>query len=143
MVEHPAPILGHSNSAFVKTSDQANAMKWLRNIFVYGPNEGLYIGRAIPRKWFKIGKPIGAQRVVTRFGKVGAEYTAFPGGIRLDVDLDLHHSPNEIVARFRHPEALPIKSVTVNGNPHTGFVADKGDVILSGLLGKIIVEAEF
>jgi len=52
MVEHPLPLLGFSNAANFKTSAQANAMTWLRYMFVYGAHNLLHLGRAIPRAWF-------------------------------------------------------------------------------------------
>jgi hypothetical protein len=39
MVEHPMPVLGYANTAHPKTSDEANAVMWLRYMFVYGPRD--------------------------------------------------------------------------------------------------------
>ena len=69
MVEHPYPELGYSNTAHPKTSDEANAVMWLRYMFVYGNHDGLYLGRAIPRAWFAQSRPMGLENVVTRWGQ--------------------------------------------------------------------------
>ncbi len=63
MVEHPQPVLGFSNSAPFKTSDQANAMKWLAYTFVYERGGLLHLGRAIPRAWFAGTERFGATRL--------------------------------------------------------------------------------
>jgi hypothetical protein len=45
--------------------------------------------------------------------------------------------------RFRHPKALPIKSVMVNGQPWTSFNKDKEVIELAGLTGKAVVAANY
>ena len=117
MVEHPCPILGFSNDAHPKTSDEANAVMWLRYMYVYGNNSGLYIGRAIPREWFSDGKKISAERVSTKYGDVSICYEseAAKGIISASADLDIRKQPAQTLIRIRHPEKLPIASVTLNG----------------------------
>lgn len=145
MVEHPAPILGFSNSAHFKTSDQANAVKWLRYMFVYAPADTLYIGRAIPRAWLADGKRISAERVSTRFGDVSVFYesSAASGTIVASLGLSLRRQPQRIVLRFRHPDKQPLKSVKVNGRAHKAFDAATGDVDITGMGGEFRVEAEY
>ncbi|MGB9619144.1 MAG: hypothetical protein ACPL7K_01875, partial [Armatimonadota bacterium] len=144
MVEHPSPYLGFSNSAHFKTSDQANAVKWLRYMFVYVTRDGtLHFGRAIPRDWFSDGRDIYVEKVGTRYGEVGIRYisAAASGRITAEADLGLRSQPARILVRIRHPEKLPIKSVTVNGTQHTKFDAQKGDIDISSLTGKVKIEA--
>ena len=162
MVEHPQPILGSSNSAIYKTSDQANAIKWLRYMYVYttsehlsilslskdeGRSDGglLHLGRAIPREWFRDGNAPYAEDVATRFGKVGVRYVSevASGKITATIDLANRTQPGKILVRFRHPDKLPIASVTVNGGPHDRFDPNKGDVDISGLSGKVQVVAGY
>jgi len=145
MVEHPQPYLGFSNSAHFKTSDQANAVKWLRYLFVYVVDDTLHFGRAIPREWFSEGREIYAEKVSTRFGDVGVRYSsrAAAGKITAEVDLALRKQPGKILVRIRHPEKLPVKSVTVNGKPHDKLDAEKGDVDISGMSGKTQMEAQY
>ncbi|HEY3414381.1 MAG TPA: hypothetical protein VGM51_15190 [Armatimonadota bacterium] len=145
MVEHPSPILGHSNQAIVKTSDEANAVKWLTYMFVYAPGDTLYLGRAIPREWLSDGRVISAQRLNTRFGEVSVRYlsNAASGTISLAADLAMENKPGSIIVRIRHPEKKPIKSVTVNGAPHAVLDPVRGDVDITGMSGKVIVEAAY
>lgn len=145
MVEHPSPTLGWSNSAHFKTSDQANAVKWLRYMFVYAPGDTLHIGQAIPRAWMAGDSPVAARGVSTRFGDVSVSYEAEPsaGSICATVDLSLRKQPKRTLVRFRHPEKKPIASVRVNEKKHTGFDPATGDVDITGMSGEVRVSARF
>jgi hypothetical protein len=56
MVEHPYPVLGFSNTAHFKTSDEANAVTWLQYMFVYATPTTLHLGKALPRDWLRAGR---------------------------------------------------------------------------------------
>jgi len=145
MVEHPYPELGYANTAHPKTSDEANAVMWLRYMFVYGNRDGLYLGRAIPRAWFAQDRPIGVENVRTRWGQTSLTYLpdAAKNTIRAKVELRLADRPPRIVIRFRHPENKPIVGVTINGRAHLAFDADKQDVDLAGLVGPLEIVVRF
>ena len=101
--------------------------------------------RAIPRDWFSDGRDISAEKVSTRFGDVGIRYSssAAAGKITAEADLALRKQPGKTLVRIRHPEKLPIKSVTVNGKPHDKFDPEKGDIDITGMTGKVLVEARY
>ncbi|MCS7310150.1 MAG: hypothetical protein NZ741_08015 [Armatimonadetes bacterium] len=145
MVEHPSPVLGYSNAAHFKTSDEANAVSWLRAMFVYADEQVLHFGRALPREWFRTGKPIATTGVCTRYGKVSVSYHSggYPRWLSAEVDLSLRASPPKTLVRFRHPDGLPIRSVRVNGVVHERFDPQRGDVDITGNTGRLVVEAEF
>jgi hypothetical protein len=52
-------------------------------------------------------------------------------------------APKEVVLRFRHPKAAPIKNVAVNGKPWTEFNQDKETITLMGLNGTVAVTAQY
>ena len=145
MVEHPMPELGYSNSAHFKTSDEANAVAWLRYMFVWADRELLHIGRAIPRGWFADGRKIGITKVSTCFGEMDVRYESMVGRGRIRLELDLRGPADagKILARFRHPEGKRLRSVTVNGRRWTKFDPVRGDADLTGLKGRIRVDARF
>ncbi|NQT20668.1 MAG: hypothetical protein HQ592_13255 [Planctomycetes bacterium] len=143
MVEHPWPWLGYSNSAHFKTSDQANAVTWLRYMFVYTIGDTLHLGRAVPRAWFAGGEKIGAERVSTVFGTVGISYEAEAGRIKATASLKLRRDPGKILVRFRHPEKKPIRSVKVNAKSHKAFNPGTGDVTITGHSGRVTIEARY
>jgi hypothetical protein len=145
MIEHPSPVLGYSNAAHFKTSDEANAIMWLRAMFVYADERVLHLGRAIPREWFRSGKLFGTEGVCTQFGKVSVRYEPSAGANRItaEVQLELRSTPPKVLVRFRHPEGLPLKAVRVNGEPTQRFEPERNDVDITGLSGRVVVEAVF
>jgi len=145
MVEHPMPWLGFSNRVVFKPSDEANACAWLRYMLVYTRGDLLHFGRAVPRAWFAQEKPFSLQGAATPFGKTGIEYRPSPDGnmISATVSLNLRSNPGHILVRFRHPESAPIQSVTVNGQQHTAFDAERGDVDITGTKGDVEMEVRY
>jgi hypothetical protein len=145
IVEHPLPVLGFSNAAPFKTSDQANAMKWLCRMFVYERDDLLHIGRAIPRQWLSGRQATAAEDVATRFGKVSVWYQAdeAAGRIAAKVDLALRAPPGSILVRFRHPQALAMKAVTVDGKNWDRFDPRKGDADITGMTGSHQIVATY
>ncbi|MHC4715938.1 MAG: hypothetical protein ACYS5V_03145 [Planctomycetota bacterium] len=143
LIEHPMPVLGFSNDVPFKTSDQANAVTWLRYMFVYAPGDTLYIGRAVPRTWFGGGKAFGLRGVRTHFGQVSVEYRPdiAEGTIAATVDLALHHRPKRISLRLRHPANKPIRKVLINGKGTKAFRPGRGDIDLTDAIGRQRVEA--
>ncbi len=136
MVEHPQPVLGFSNAAPFKTSDQSNAMKWLAYMFVYERGGLLHLGRALPTAWFAGEESFGAERLSTPAGTVSLEYTPRLDKIEAHVELELRNPPERLLLRFRHPGKKPIRSVSVDGHPHLAFDAEKGDVELKPVSGR-------
>lgn len=145
MVEHPTPVLGYSNSAHFKTSDQANAVSWLRAMFVYANERLLHLGRAIPREWFLPGEPLLARGVSTRYGDVDVEYqtSADHRHLRARVHLRLRAQPPRVLMRFRHPKGLPLRAVRVNGEEYSRFDPLRNDVDIIGYTGEVVVDGEF
>lgn len=145
MVEHPNPLLGYSNSAHFKTSDEANAVSWLRAMFVYASEKMLQLGRAIPREWFVPDQPLFAHGVSTRWGMVSVDYQTSDDRRRITatLDLQLRQQPPHLLVRFRHPEGLPLKAVKVNDASYERFDPLHNDVDITGMSGKLVVEAQF
>ncbi len=53
------------------------------------------------------------------------------------------HPPKSVLLRLRHPKALPMKSVTVNGEPWQDFDAAGEVVRLHGLKGSVKLEVAY
>ena len=145
ITEHPMPDLGFSNNVPFKTSDQANAIKWLRYMFVYWTDDLLHLGRAVPRDWFDHRSRTGVERVATPHGSVSVMYDtkADQSAITAEVELSLYESPKRILLRFRPQHAKPIRSATVNGKPAVVANAKRGDVDLTGYHGQLTVTAHY
>ncbi|MFH1566588.1 MAG: hypothetical protein ABIL09_01215, partial [Gemmatimonadota bacterium] len=145
IVEHPYPVLGYSNQAHFKTSDQANTVMWARYMIAWWTHEELHLGRAIPRAWLAHGREVALEGVVTYYGRVSARYTSEvdQGRIVLEADLEGRTQPGRLRARFRHPASAPLKGVQVNGRPWKDLDPRRGDVDLTGQTGHLVVEARY
>jgi hypothetical protein len=143
MIEHPMPELGFSTSVVFKTSDEANAVMWMRYMLVYWNDRLLHFGRAMPRAWLAQRTPVELIGVATLFGRVGVRYEATPGEKRIiaRVDLGALRDSPEVLVRFRHPDQAAIRTVKVNGKPWTRFSAE--DVDITGLSGSVVVAVQY
>jgi hypothetical protein len=145
MVEHPLPVLGWSNRVSVKTSDESNAMAWLRAMFVYQGDGSIHLGRAIPRAWFCQEKPFAATDEATEYGQVSVAYTPDPERHRAAAEVSFCRTQpvRQLLLRFRTPRGRPIHKASVNGAAGKIHDAGKGDVDLTGMTGRISVEVEY
>jgi len=143
MIEHPMPELGFSTSVTFKTSDEANAVMWMRYLVVYWNDRLLHFGRALPRAWFGQASPFELAGVSTLFGRVSVRYEPQRAKQRIiaRVDLGALRDQPQVLVRFRHPDKAAMRVVSVNGRPWTRFVAE--DVDITGLSGSVAVEAEY
>ena len=101
--------------------------------------------RTTPRHWLQHAKRIAVSRAPTYFGEVAYVIISDVehGRIQATVEMPSRKTPHAVLLRLRHPEAAPIKDVTVNGDPWTDFDANKEVIILRGLAGEVTVEANY
>jgi hypothetical protein len=95
-----------------------------RNMLVHESDDGaLIFGMATPRAWLADGKTIVVERAPTYYGVVSmtTESHAAAGRITASVELAAGARPRAVLVRLRHPDAKPIRSVTVNGRNWTDF----------------------
>ena len=139
--EHALPNMGDWRGDHYKSSDEANACGWLRQLFLREEGDALLLGQAVPRDWLLPGRQCGLQRAATWFGPAGVLYTAGESEITAQVDGPRRNPPKELRLRFRDPRQRPLASVTLNGKPWRQF---KGDwVQLPGNLGSATVVARY
>jgi hypothetical protein len=145
LIEHPMPELGFANPTAFKTSDEANAVMWLRYLLVYSTPRLLHLGRAIPRAWLAHGEQVRITGVRTHYGEVSAHWSSdlARGTIALEAVLEGPQDAPRLLARFRHPERSPMRSVSVDGKAWTRFDAKTEDVDLTGLTGTVRVVADY
>ena len=81
----------------------------------------------------------------THFGTVAYEIVsdADNGKIAATVEMPSRNPPKSVVLRLRHPKALPMKSVMVNGSPWTDFDPSKEAVRLHDVKGSVKVEVGY
>lgn len=133
--EHSLPELGYPAGDHFKSSDEAQSTYWLRLMFV-NDEQGqiLHLGQAIPRYWLTDGREVAIERSATHFGLLSfrLKSAVAAGRIEAVVEPPERNPPQEIRVRFRHPQAKPIRSVTLNGQPYDRFDASKEWVIIPG-----------
>lgn len=139
--EHAAPYFDDWRGDHYKSSDEANACGWLRQLFVREEGDVLLLGQAIPRDWLRPGRRCGLQRAATYFGPTSILFSAAAGRISAEVQAPKRNSPKEIRLRFRAAEERPFASVVVNGKNWTNFVGDW--VLLPGNIGSAQVQIRF
>jgi len=143
MIEHPMPELGFSTAVTFKTSDEANAVMWMRYLYVYWAEQLLHFGRALPRRWMGAEGVLKLTGVSTPFGQVGVRYGPDWAGRRIlaDVELGRLWGKPRVLVRFRHPEKASIREARVNGRVWTRWSGE--DVDITGLSGTVTLEVDY
>ncbi|MCX5672774.1 MAG: hypothetical protein NTU94_15765, partial [Planctomycetota bacterium] len=105
------------------STDGAWAELYRRMLIEELDDGGLLLLSATPRKWLENGKTIEIEHAPTWYGLVSArvESRADAGTIVGEVSLAGPGRPRALLVRLRHPEALPMRSVRVNGVEWTAF----------------------
>jgi hypothetical protein len=116
-----------------------------RNLLVMEEGQSLWIARGTPRPWLESGKSISVSNAPTHFGTVAYEIVSQvdEGKITATVEMPSRTPPQAVMLRFRHPQAKPIQSVTLNGQDWPEFNRDKEVIRLTGVQGKATITASY
>jgi hypothetical protein len=128
-----------------KPYEEAAFLERFRGMLIREDGETLWLAQAAPRKWFGQGENISVKNAPTNFGIVNyqTQSDVEHGKILATLDMPSRNPPSVLVLRLRHPQALALKTVTVNGRPWNDFNAAKETIRLHGLKGNVKVVAEF
>jgi len=128
-----------------KIFEEAAFLERLRLMLVMEEGDFLWLARATPRAWLEQRKRIAVRNAPTHFGTVAYEIVSDAGNGRITatVEMPARKPPKAVLLRLRHPNAAPIRTVTVNGQPWTDFDAAKEAIRLHGLTGTARVEAVY
>ena len=128
-----------------KSYEEACFLERFRMMLVMEEGRSLWLARATPRAWLEQGRKIAVRNAPTWFGPAAYEIVSDVdrGRITATVDLPGRTPPEAVLLRLRHPKALPIVRVTVDGKPWKDFDASKECIRLAGLKGRIAVEARY
>jgi hypothetical protein len=99
-----------------------------RNLLIHERDDNvLALAQATPRAWLENGKRIEVRRAPTYYGPVSftMESRADAGEITATIELPERKQLAALLVRFRHPQAKPIRSVSVNGQNWTDFDVEK------------------
>ena len=144
LIEHPRPILGFSNAEPFKTSDEANAIKWMRYMFVYGKGTR-FISAGAPARVAERREPstsdactLGSVRFPSTMSR-----TLHKAGSSARPTWHCTATPARTLVRFRHPEKRPSNPCASTAWSIGPFDPLKGDVDVSGKSGALVIEAFF
>jgi hypothetical protein len=128
-----------------KIFEEAAFLERFRRLLVMEQGDALWIARATPRAWLEQGKKIMVKNAPTHFGMLAYEIVsdADNGKITATIEMPSRSRPKAVFLRFRHPAALAIRRVTVNGKDWEGFDKDKEIIRLEGFQGTVTVKAQY
>jgi hypothetical protein len=128
-----------------KSFEEAAFIERFRDMLVMEDGRTLWLARATPRVWLEQGRRIAMKNAPTYFGAAAYEIVSKveDGKITATVQVPDRAAPDVVLLRLRHPSGKPILAVTVNGLKSTAFDKDKEIVRLSGVSGRIVVEASY
>jgi hypothetical protein len=120
-------------------------MEQFRSLLVWEDGGDLWLAKATPRHWLEQGKKISVKNAPTEFGPAGYEIIsdADHGKITATVETPARRRVQTVILRLRHPRAVPIKRVTVNGQAWRDFDPAR-EIIRLPRSGEVLhVEAEY
>jgi len=134
LLANPGYRNGHALAYFIEQ---------FRNLLVWEDGSTLWLAKATPRAWLEQGKKISVLNAPSYFGTVEYQINsdADHGRILAAVQMPARRMPNRVLLRLRHPKALPLKSVIVNGKPWKDFDPAREVISLHGVEGAVKVEA--
>jgi len=144
--EHPILAYGIGAGPFYKTPDESAFLTWFRYLLLMEKNDALVLCPGTPRKWLEHGKEIKVEGAPTYFGPTSYRVVSDVDNGRIHVELQppRRNPPARIVVTLRHPDKSAIKSVRVNGQPHSDFDSIAGRIILPGdLPDRLEILAEY
>ncbi len=136
LLSNPGYRNGHAVAYFIEE---------FRNLLVWEDGSTLWLAKATPRAWLEQGKKIAVKNAPTYFGTIGYQIVsdADHGKITATVEMPARRAPKSVLLRLRHPQALRMKSVTVNGNAWKDFDPAREVISLHDIQGIVTVESNY
>ncbi|MCL5099089.1 MAG: hypothetical protein M1608_16450, partial [Candidatus Omnitrophica bacterium] len=133
------------NGAYNKTHETGYLLHQSRTMLLTERGDELWLAPFVTCNWMKDGMAVAVSNAPSNFGLVSYRITshAAQGYLEAQVSPPSRQAPKYIVIRLRHPDGKPIKSVTVNGKPHTDYDPVGETVRIEPAQGGIVVEAKF
>ena len=116
-----------------------------RDLLVMEEGHSLWIGRGTPRSWLEQGKHISVRNAPTYFGTLGYEIVSdvANGSITATIETPGRRQVKSVLLRLRHPQAAPLRSVTVDGRPWGVFDSAREVIELTDPTGEVVVTARY
>ncbi len=135
----------HRGGAWNKTHETGWFLAQTRMMLVAERGDELWLAPMVTNNWLKDGMTLAVKNAPTRFGKVS--YTIRSAAAAGRIDATIEPPPGtaapRIILRIRHPDGKPMRSVTVNGQPHRDFDAQRETVSLAPAAAPIHVSVQY
>jgi hypothetical protein len=135
----------HHSGAWDKTHETGYFLHQTRTMLLTERGDQLWLAPFVTSNWLKDGQRLSVSNAPTRFGPVSYEIQSHlaDGGIRATIYPPARQTPTGIVLRLRDPEGSPIRSVRLNGRPHSDYDRTAGLVRLKPAGGVLRLEVFF
>jgi hypothetical protein len=121
----------HSPSGpFYKVSDEARFVNRLRDSLVREDSDALWLAAGTPRRWLAPGQKIEVRNLASYFGPVSYRMEGRKNGVSIRVQLPTRDQFKTAWLVVRTPEAKPLQSVEIAGQPWQDFDAREGRIRL-------------
>jgi len=109
------------------------------------PSGNLLLLAGAPRRWFLDGQTIRMVDVPTDYGPISLDVTSYAKTGRIEATLSPpQRNPCRLLKlRLRHPDGLPLSSVTVNGKPWTQVDPNGNWILLPAAEKPYRIEAHY
>ena len=113
----------HNQGAWNKTHETGWFLVQTRAMFVQERGPELWLAPFVPNHWMQDGMVVSIRNAPTRFGPVSYRLASSirKGYIEATINPATRAKPEKVVVRLRHPQGLPMRAVSVNGNSHSAF----------------------
>jgi len=115
---------------FYKVPDEAKFVNRLRDSLVREDSDALWLAAGTPRRWLAPGQKIEVRNLATYFGPVSYRMEGRKNGVGISVQLPTRDKYKAAWLVVRTPEAKPLKSVEIAGQPWRDFDAAQGRIRL-------------
>ena len=115
---------------FYKVPDEAKFVNRLRDSLVREDSDALWLAAGTPRRWLAPGQKIEVRNLATYFGPVSYRMEGRKNGVGISVQLPTRDQYKAAWLVVRTPEAKPLQSVEIAGQPWQDFDAAQGRIRL-------------
>jgi hypothetical protein len=115
---------------FYKVPDEAKFVNRLRDSLVREDSDALWLAAGAPRRWLAPGQRIEVRNVASYFGPVSYRMEGRRNGASIRVQLPTRNPYKTAWLVVRTPQAKPLQSVEIAGQPWHDFDARQGRIRL-------------
>jgi hypothetical protein len=115
---------------FYKIPDEAKFVNRLRDSLVREDSDALWLAAGTPRRWLAPGQKIEVRNMASYFGPVSYQMEGRKNGVSIRVQLPTRNPYKTAWLVVRTPQAKPLQSVQIAGQPWRDFDARQGRIRL-------------